>query len=44
MTKAITRHGLQPVIDNSFPFDRLHEACGYFNSQAGFGKIVVRGV
>lgn len=41
MIAAIDANGLRPVIDSTFPLDRLAEAFGHQISQAHFGKICV---
>jgi NADPH:quinone reductase-like Zn-dependent oxidoreductase len=43
MIKAMAQHHLRPVIDKTFAFERLHDAYNYFNSRAGFGRVVVLG-
>ena len=43
MIKAIAQHSLRPVIGKQFAFEQLHEAYDYFDSRAGFGKIVIHG-
>jgi len=41
MTRAITAHELEPVIDTIFPFEQAAEAYAYQQSGAHFGKVVV---
>ena len=41
MIRAIAAHGMRPVVDRSFSFDRLREAYGYFDERTHFGKVVV---
>ena len=42
MNRAIVRHRLRPVIDRSFAFEEAPLAFEHLQSQAHFGKIVVR--
>ena len=42
MNRAIALHGLRPVVDRVFPFEQAREALAYMESQAHFGKIVIR--
>jgi NADPH:quinone reductase-like Zn-dependent oxidoreductase len=42
MNRAITQHGLRPVIDRVFPFEEAREALRYLESGAHFGKVVIR--
>ena len=39
MIAAIDANGLRPVIDSTFPLDRIAEAFAHQISQAHFGKI-----
>jgi NADPH:quinone reductase-like Zn-dependent oxidoreductase len=41
MNDAITRMGLEPVIDRSFPFDSAARAYRHLESGAHFGKVVI---
>jgi NADPH:quinone reductase-like Zn-dependent oxidoreductase len=41
MNAAIDHNGLEPLIDEVFPFDRAAEAYRYLASQAHIGKVVV---
>ena len=38
----LTKHGLKPLIDRTFPFDETHNAFTYFKSQQHIGKVVIR--
>ena len=42
MNRAITLHGMKPVIDRVFGFDEVRAAYRHMESGAHFGKIVVR--
>ena len=42
MNRAIELHRLRPVIDRVFPFNQAREAFAHLESQAHFGKIVIR--
>jgi NADPH:quinone reductase-like Zn-dependent oxidoreductase len=42
MNRAITAHGIKPVIDNVFAFDEAALAFKHMNSGSHFGKVVVR--
>ena len=42
MNRAISQHGLKPVIDLVFPFDQVHKAYEYLQSGQHFGKIVIQ--
>lgn len=42
MLAAIGRHGLRPVIGESFPFDGLRDALEHLRGGGGFGKTVIR--
>lgn len=42
MNRAISLHGIRPVIDRVFGFDEVHEAFRYYESGAAFGKVVIR--
>ncbi len=41
MNRAITLHGLHPVVDRIFPFAEVRDALRYMESGAHFGKIVI---
>jgi len=41
MNRAIELHGLRPVIDRTFPFEKAREAYEYFSSQQHMGKVVL---
>jgi NADPH:quinone reductase-like Zn-dependent oxidoreductase len=41
MNRAISLHGIQPVVDKVFSFDEARAALNYFESGAHFGKVVV---
>jgi NADPH:quinone reductase-like Zn-dependent oxidoreductase len=41
MNRAIALSGLRPVIDRTFPFERVREALEYMESGSHFGKIVL---
>jgi NADPH:quinone reductase-like Zn-dependent oxidoreductase len=41
MNRAISLHGLRPVIDRAFPFEETPDALRLMQSGAHFGKIVV---
>lgn len=42
MNRALAQTEIHPVIDRTFPFDEAVEAYRYLESQAHFGKIVIR--
>ena len=42
MNRAISQHGLKPVIDLVFPFDQVHKAYEYLHSGQHFGKVVIQ--
>jgi NADPH:quinone reductase-like Zn-dependent oxidoreductase len=42
MNRAISLHGLKPVIDRIFEFGEIHDALKWMASGSHFGKIVVR--
>ena len=42
MNKAISQHGLKPVIDLVFPFDQARKAYEYLQSGQHFGKIAIQ--
>jgi len=42
MNRAIALHAFRPVVDRVFPFQEAPEALAYMQSQAHFGKIVLR--
>ena len=42
MNRALELHGLKPVIDRAFDFDRARDAFAYFEKRGHFGKIVIR--
>ncbi len=41
MNKAITQHGLEPVIDDTFAFEDARDAYHRMRSAAHFGKLVI---
>ena len=41
LVTAIAHHRIEPIIDKTFPFDRLAEAYAHQKSGAHFGKVVV---
>ncbi|WP_018412811.1 zinc-dependent alcohol dehydrogenase family protein [Methyloversatilis thermotolerans] len=42
MNKVISLHGLRPVIDRVFAFEEARAALAHLESQAHFGKVVIR--
>ena len=42
MNRAISQHGLRPVIDRTFQFDEAREALHYLESGKHLGKIVIK--
>ncbi len=42
LNRALTAHQIKPVIDRVFAFDEVREALHYQESQAHFGKVVIR--
>jgi NADPH:quinone reductase-like Zn-dependent oxidoreductase len=42
MNRAIALHRLRPAIDRVFSFEEARDAMRYLESQAHFGKIVIR--
>ena len=42
MTQAMALHGVRPVVDTVFAFERLHEAYRHFLGRSGVGKVVLR--
>ncbi|WP_327090095.1 NAD(P)-dependent alcohol dehydrogenase [Nonomuraea sp. NBC_01738] len=41
MTAAVAAHGLRPVIDRVFPFERARDAYRYYRGGSAFGKVVI---
>ena len=41
MIAAIEANGIKPVLDQTFPLDKIAEAFGHQASQKHFGKIIV---
>jgi NADPH:quinone reductase-like Zn-dependent oxidoreductase len=41
MNRAITLHGVRPVIDRVFPFEGTRDALRYLQSARHFGKVVI---
>jgi NADPH:quinone reductase-like Zn-dependent oxidoreductase len=41
MNRAIVMHGLDPVIDRTFPFAEAKEAYRHFEGRGHFGKVVI---
>ncbi|HXZ18664.1 MAG TPA: NAD(P)-dependent alcohol dehydrogenase [Candidatus Acidoferrales bacterium] len=41
MNRAISAHGLHPVLDRTFPFEKAPEALRHLESGAHFGKVVI---
>jgi NADPH:quinone reductase-like Zn-dependent oxidoreductase len=42
MNRAVSTHGLRPVVDRIFPFAEAKQAYDYFASNEAFGKVVIR--
>jgi NADPH:quinone reductase-like Zn-dependent oxidoreductase len=42
MNRSIVAHGMRPVVDRVFDFDRAREAMHYMESGAHFGKVCIR--
>ncbi|MCI3270102.1 zinc-dependent alcohol dehydrogenase family protein [Streptomyces cylindrosporus] len=42
MNRAISLHGIRPVIDRVFSYDGVHAAYRHYASGAAFGKVVIR--
>ncbi|MFP2908456.1 zinc-dependent alcohol dehydrogenase family protein [Pyxidicoccus sp. 3LFB2] len=42
MNRALTLHGVRPVVDRVFPFAEARAAFEYLKSGAHFGKVVIR--
>ena len=42
MNRALTLHEVHPIIDRVFEFDDAVDAYRYLESQAHFGKVVIR--
>ena len=42
MNRAVSLHGIRPVIDRVFGLDEVHEAFRYYESGVAFGKVVIR--
>lgn len=42
MNRAISLHGMKPVVDRVFPFDNAIEALRHLESGSHFGKVVIR--
>ena len=42
MNRAIALHGMRPVIDSTFPFERARDAWRHLEGATHFGKIVIR--
>jgi NADPH:quinone reductase-like Zn-dependent oxidoreductase len=41
MVNAIATNRMKPVIDRTFPFDQVKQACSYMASGAHFGKVAI---
>jgi NADPH:quinone reductase-like Zn-dependent oxidoreductase len=41
MARAISQHGIRPVVDRVFAFEELKEAMAYLKSGAQFGKVCI---
>ena len=41
MNRTVAVHGLRPVIDRVFPFDKTVEAYRHLESGSHFGKVVI---
>ena len=41
MNRAISLHGLRPVVDREFSFDEAPEAYRYYLKDTSFGKVVI---
>jgi NADPH:quinone reductase-like Zn-dependent oxidoreductase len=41
MISAIEANKIKPVVDSTFPLDRIKEAFAYQQSQRHFGKIAI---
>jgi NADPH:quinone reductase-like Zn-dependent oxidoreductase len=41
MNRAISAHGLRPVVERTFPFAEAPDALRYLESGAHFGKVVI---
>jgi len=42
MNRAISLHGMKPIVDRVFPFDEAVEAFRYMESGAHFGKVAIK--
>jgi NADPH:quinone reductase-like Zn-dependent oxidoreductase len=42
LNRALTLHGVHPVVDRVFPFAEARAAFDYLKSGAHFGKVVIR--
>ncbi len=42
MNRAIALHGMRPVVDSTFPFERARDAWRHLEGATHFGKIVIR--
>ena len=42
LNRAVSAHRIKPIIDRMFSFDEVRDALRYQESQAHFGKVVVR--
>ena len=42
MNRSIALHGLRPVVDTVFPFERVRDAWRHLEGATHFGKIVIR--
>ncbi len=42
MNRAIALHGMRPVLDSTFPFERARDAWRHLEGATHFGKIVIR--
>ncbi|NPC87024.1 zinc-binding dehydrogenase, partial [Pyxidicoccus fallax] len=42
LNRALTLHGVHPVVDRVFPFAEARAAFEYLKSGAHFGKVVIR--
>ena len=42
MMRAISQHAMNPVIDQTFAFEKLREALDYLAHSVHFGKVCIR--
>jgi alcohol dehydrogenase len=41
MSRALSFHGVHPIIDRVFPFEQARQAFEHFAAEQHFGKVVI---